>query len=198
MLLKAAITSDDAVGDAALLAGVIARQPQAFRMLMDRYALRLRRIAYRMIGNVTEAEDVVQEAFTRLWDHAALWQQSQVVVGAWMHRVTVNLCLDRLRKRRFASDDPVPDGIDEAPLADAVIDAERQREKVVACIAALSDRQRAAIVLTYYEGLSNMAASGALDMNIKAFESLLLRARQALHQSLTRAGIGDLTEMRVA
>lgn len=196
MLVKNALASDDAASEVKLLAGVIARQPQAFRMLMDRYAVRLRRIAYRMTGSVSEAEDVVQEAFTRLWDNAALWHQNQAPVGAWMHRVTVNLCLDRLRRRRFASDAPVPEQIDDAPLADAVIDAERQRAKVVACIAALSDRQRAAIVLTYYEGLSNMAASGALDMNIKAFESLLLRARQALHRSLTRAGIGELADLR--
>lgn len=109
--------------------------------------------------------------------------------GAWTTRVASNLCLDRLRRRRFASEDEAPERIDEAPLADAAMDAERLRALTIAAVHALPDRQRAAIVLTYYEECSNLAAAQALDMNIKAFESLLLRARTALRASLSKQGL---------
>ena len=68
-----------------------------------------------------------------------------------------------------------------------MLDAERQRAMVVTAIAALPDRQRAAIVLTYYEDLPNQKAAETMDMNLKAFESLLLRGRGALRAALAGA-----------
>ena len=165
------------------------RDAAAFRMVVDRHAIAIRRIGYRMLGDASEAEDVAQEALAKLWEHAARWHPGGSGIGAWLHRVAVNACLDRLRKRRFTSDGEVPDRIDEAPLADTLIEHDQQRAAVVACVSALADRQRAAIVLTYYEGLSNIMAATALDMNIKAFESLLHRARRSLHDLLQSAGL---------
>ena len=98
--------------------------------------------------------------------------------------MATNLCLDRLRRRKFASDEAVPERADDTPGADEQMDEERLRARTVAAVQALPDRQRAAIILTYYEEYSNMAAAEALDMNIKAFESLLLRARTALRKAL--------------
>lgn len=174
----------DVEGDDALMARVQRRDAAAFRTLVDRHVAALHRIAYRMIGDAVEAEDLAQEALLRLWRDAARWQPGMSGTGAWLNRVTVNLCLDRLRKRRFSSDAEVPDRADDAPLAPEAIDADRQRAATVAAIAALADRQRAAIVLTYYEDQSNQMAAEAMDMNIKAFESLLLRARAALRSAL--------------
>ncbi len=176
---------DDAVSDDALMARVCARDAAAFRILVDAHVRPLHRIAYRMIGDATEAEDLAQEALLRLWRDAARWQAGQGGVGAWLKRVVVNLCLDRLRRRRFASDEAVPDRADDTPLAPEEMDAARLRAATVAAIAALPDRQRAAIVLTYYEEVSNQVAAETIDMNIKAFESLLLRARAALRAALT-------------
>jgi RNA polymerase sigma factor (sigma-70 family) len=120
-----------------------------------------------------------------------LRERGGVVVEPWLHRVAVNACLDRLRKRRFVGEDAAPERVDAAPLADAAIESDQLRDAVVRCVAALADRQRAAIVLTYYEGLSNIMAADALEMNIKAFESLLHRARRTLEESLRRTGIVD-------
>lgn len=178
--------------DAALMARVAARDPAAFRAIADAHAVAMQRIAYRMLGDATEAEDVAQEAFLRLWQHAARWRETGSGIGAWLCRVTTNLCLDRLRRRRTVSDEGVPERVDEAPNADVLIEEDQDRAAVVRCIDALSERQRAAIVLTYYEDLSNMAAAHAMDMNIKAFESLLFRARATLRDKLAAAGIlGD-------
>ena len=176
---------EDADSDDALMARVCARDAAAFRILVDRHVRPLHRIAYRMIGDATEAEDLAQEALLRLWRDAARWQAGHAGTGAWLNRVVLNLCLDRLRRRRFASDEAVPERADESPLAPDEMDAARMRAATVAAIAALSDRQRAAIVLTYYEEVSNQVAAETMDMNIKAFESLLLRARSALRIALT-------------
>ena len=181
--------TQDGDSDDVLMARVCARDAAAFRVLIDRHVTGLHRIAYRMIGDATEAEDLAQEALLRLWRDAARWQAGNSGVGAWLHRVTVNQCLDRLRRRRFSSDAEVPEREDDTPLAPETIDAERKRAATVAAIAALPDRQRAAIVLTYYEDISNQQAAETMDMNIKAFESLLLRARAAL-----RAALADVRE----
>lgn len=167
------------------MARVLRRDAAAFRDVVDAHAVTLHRIATRMIGDAVEAEDLAQEALTRLWQHAGRWQAGGPGIGAWLTRVTMNLCLDRLRKRKFSSDEAVPERPDEAPLAPELIAAEQQRQRVVAAIAALPDNQRAAIVLTYYEDKPNVAAAEAMEMNIKAFESLLLRARGALKRALS-------------
>jgi RNA polymerase sigma factor (sigma-70 family) len=189
----AILRTDEPADDDALMARVLRRDAAAFRIVVDGHARTLHRIAYRMIGDATEAEDLAQEALTRLWQHAGRWQAGGAGIGAWLTRVTMNLCLDRLRRRRFASDEAVPQRADEAPLAPELIAAEQERQRVVAAIAALPDNQRAAIVLTYYEDQPNAVAAESLDMNIKAFESLLLRARGALKRALTVDDIGDET-----
>jgi RNA polymerase sigma factor (sigma-70 family) len=192
-LASAAIADVDreCVSDDALMARVLRRDATAFRVVIDSHARTLHRIAYRMTGDPVEAEDLAQEALTRLWQHAGRWQPGGPGIAAWLTRVTMNLCLDRLRRRRFASDEAVPERADHAPLAPAMIEAEQQRQRVVDAIAALPDNQRAAIVLTYYEDQSNAVAAETMDMNIKAFESLLLRARAALKRALTSDDAGD-------
>lgn len=177
------------VGDDALMARVAARDASAFRSLIEAHAPRVHRIAWRMLGDAGEAEDIAQETMTRLWEHAGRWKAGGPGVGAWTTRVASNLCLDRLRRRRFSSDEALPDRVDEAPLADTAMDEERIRARTVAAVHALPERQRAAIVLTYYEECSNQTAADALDMNIKAFESLLLRARAALRAALSGQGL---------
>jgi RNA polymerase sigma factor (sigma-70 family) len=170
--------------DDVLMARVALRDGAAFRALIDAHAARPHRIAYRMLGDATEAEDIAQEAMLRLWNSANKWQAGGAGVGAWLARVATNLCLDRLRRRKFVSDEVVPERADDAALADEIIDEARLRARTVTAVQALPDRQRAAIILTYYEGYSNIMGAQALAMNIKAFESLLLRARRALRAAL--------------
>lgn len=175
--------------DHALMARVALRDAEAFRVLVEAHAPVAHRIAWRMTGDAAEAEEIAQEALLRLWEHACRWQGKGPGVAAWLTRVAVNLSLDRLRKRRFANEEDVPDPVDESPSADSAIDQNRLAEATRECIAALPDRQRAAIVLTYYEDLSNQMAAEHLEMNIKAFESLLLRARKALRTGLEARGV---------
>ncbi|MBK7283417.1 MAG: sigma-70 family RNA polymerase sigma factor [Sphingomonadales bacterium] len=176
-----------AAEDDMLMVRVAARDADAFRALIEAHAGKAHRIGWRMLGDAVEAEDVAQEAMLKLWEQAGKWQAGGSGVAAWLNRVATNLCLDRLRRRRFSSDQDVPERVDETPLADAQMDADWMRDRAMLAVQALPDRQRAAIVLTYYEDCSNLAAAEILGLNIKAFESLLLRARQAL-----KAGLGDV------
>src|SRR5688500_10003598 len=166
--------------DDTLMARVAVRDADAFRALAERHGPLPYRIAWRMTGDAAEAEDLAQEALLRLWDKAPQWRAGGSGVGAWLTRVAMNLSLDRLRRRRFASGEPVPELADEARLADEVLEAEQAAAAVRAQIAALPERQRAAIVLTYYEDVPNRTAADMLEVNLKAFESLLFRARAAL------------------
>ncbi|WP_324076330.1 MAG: sigma-70 family RNA polymerase sigma factor [Erythrobacter sp.] len=189
----AAVMADDA----ALVARLAARDAAGLREVIGRHAASLNRIAYRMVGDAHEAEDIVQEACLRLWDHAprlAARHPAGTPAGGtlrlsgWLARVVTNLAIDRLRAGRRISGEEVPERADEAPLADAVIAENQEAEATRALVMALPDRQRAAIVLTYYEELPNAEAAAALDMNIKAFESLLLRARAALRKAFAAQG----------
>lgn len=141
-----------------------------------------------MLGDAVEAEDVVQEAFTKLWVGAARWTPVGGGLGGWLRRVATNACLDRLRRQRPIGDGVVPEGIDHAPLADVALDAGRRQQAVGRAIAALPDKQRAAIVLTYHEGVANAEAAEILGLGVKALESLLVRAREALTRRLAAEG----------
>ena len=191
MQQHAAVAEDS---DDALMARLAARDPQALRVIFDRHAALPWRIAFRMLGDAAEAEDVAQDALLRLWQHANRWQPGGSGVAAWLTRVATNLCLDRLRRRRFVGQDEAPERADETPLADTVIAGSEMRMAVKDCIEALPDRQRAAIILTYYEDRQNQMAAGLLAMQLKAFESLLFRARGALRGCVEGKGIvsGDL------
>jgi RNA polymerase sigma-70 factor (ECF subfamily) len=175
--------------DAALVARLAAREEAALAEVIAAHAAVLHRIAWRMLGDPHEAEDVAQEALLRLWDKAPTLTDRDMRLGAWLKRVAVNLSIDRLRAGRRQSGEEVPECADEAPLADAVLEAGEEGARARALIAALPERQRAAIILTYYEELANAEAAGIMGMNIKAFESLLHRARAALRRAFEAQGM---------
>jgi len=186
---REAAPADD---DDALMTRIAGRDAVAFGRVVDGHAAMLHRIAYRMIGDAAEAEDVAQEALLRLWASAERWRPGQAGIAAWLTRVAVNQCLDRLRRRRFASDEEPPERADDAPGAEAQVEDEQLRRAARAALGDLSERHRAAIVLTYYEELPNSMAADALELNLKAFESLLLRARGAMRAALEARGLTSL------
>lgn len=181
--------SADGEDDGALMRRVASGDAQALGIIAERYTPLLFGISWRMLGDAAEAEDVVQEAITRVWVKAGSWTPVGGGLGGWLRRIATNLCIDRKRRHACVSDEAVPERADESPSAEAMIDEERRRQAVAAAMQALPDRQRAAIVLTYYEGVSNAEAAAALGVGVKALESLLVRARQALSHSLSAQGM---------
>ncbi len=182
--VKAAEENDDD-----LVARIAARDHAAMRLAADRHAGLVWRVAYRMLGDAAEAEDVAQESLLKLWNHADRWNAGGPGIAPWLKKVTVNQCLDRLRRKRFASDEDIPEREDETPLADRQIEAVEAGQAVKDCIEALPDRQRAAVILTYYEEQPNQGAAESLEMQLKAFESLLFRARTSLKGCVERKGV---------
>lgn len=166
----------------------------AFGVLVNRHSAALYRVAVRMLGDSHEAEDVVQDCFARLWQHAAGWTPSGAGLVGWLHRITLNLCFDRKRRFRVIVTPDVPEMIDEAPLADQVIEARQAHAEVADALSALPERYRAALVLCYIQGHSNVVAADMLGLHIKAMESLLHRARRALREILAsrQVVLGDL------
>ncbi len=184
-------SSEDTIAgrDDALMARLAMRDSDAFRYVIAHHAQAAHRIAWRMLGEATEAEDVVQEALLKLWQQADKWIAGGQGIAPWLARVTTNLCIDRIRRIRPVTGVDLPERIDETPGAHASLNDERIRAVTHEALLDLPERQRAAIVLTYYEDLPNSHAAEALEMKIKAFESLLLRARKALRGKLSERGL---------
>ena len=175
--------------DGTLMQRVAAGDARALELIADRHTPMLFAVAWRMLGDAAEAEDVVQEAMTKAWVKAASWTPVGGGLGGWLRRIATNACIDRQRKRAFVSDAEIPERADDSPSADVLIDEARRQAAVAAAMQALPDRQRAAIVLTYYEGVSNAEAAAVLGIGVKALESLLVRARQGLSRSLVQMGM---------
>lgn len=159
----------------------------AFRELAARHDSYLLRLAHRLVGDRGEAEDIVQEALLRLWTNAPRWKPV-ASVRTWLYRVTVNLANDLHRRRgRRRPDAPLTDAADAPdPAPDPVetLDRDRTGRQVADAIAALPERQRNALVLTYYEGLSNGETAGILGTSVGSVEALLVRARRTLREAL--------------
>jgi RNA polymerase sigma-70 factor, ECF subfamily len=175
--------------DEALMARVAKGDQRAFRELARRHVPIMVGIARRMLGNAAEAEDVAQEAMLRVWTHAPRWQPL-ALFRTWLSRVVVNLCLDRKRKAAWVELEAAGEVADPAPLAgEAAETAERER-LLAAAIAELPERQRAAIVLSYTEGMSNAQVAEILDTTVSAVETLLVRGKQNLRRTLAEV-IGE-------
>lgn len=179
----------DAAGegdDAALLVRVGAGDRAAFRVLVGRLAPRGHAVAVRMLGSRSDAEDVLQEAFLRLWRDAGRFDPGRGARAAtWFHAILVNLCIDAARRRRPAAPlDEAAEVPDPRADGDSVLAALDDGRRVAAALARLPEKQRAAITLCYFEGMSNADAAAVLDTTLHALEALLVRARRALRRHL--------------
>lgn len=176
--------AETAAEEAAVLARIRAGDSAAFRQVIDRHMPSLLAVARRMLKADGDAEDIVQEALVRVWHHAGTLELGPGGLRPWLRRVVTNLCLDHLRRHRLTSvvaevpETPeAPDqarGLEEADLA----------KRVGAALAALPERQRVALTLFHYEGLSQIEVGDMLGISDEAVESLLARARRSLKAAL--------------
>jgi RNA polymerase sigma factor (sigma-70 family) len=173
--------------DEELLPRVAMGDPAAVRTLVARKLPRLLSLAGRMLGDGQEAEDVAQEAFLRIWKQAGRWRPGAARFDTWLHRVALNLCYDRLRRRRELSVAEPPERPDEGPAPDRGLMAADTGRRVEQALMALPERQREAIVLCHYQELGNIEAAAVMGVSVEALESLLGRGRRAL-----RAALADL------
>ncbi len=169
--------------DEALMARVAKGDQGAFRELARRHLPVMLGVARRILGNAAEAEDVAQEAMLRVWTQAPRWQPL-ALFRTWLSRVVVNLCLDRKRKAAWVELEAAGEIADPAPHAGEAAEAAERERLLAAAIAQLPERQRAAIVLSYTEGMSNAEVAEILDSTVSAVETLLVRGKQNLRRAL--------------
>lgn len=171
--------------DAELVRDAGAGDARAAEALVRRHLPKMVGLARRMLGDASEAEDVAQEVFLRVWREAPRWRPGAAKFETWMHRVALNLCYDRLRRRREKPDADAGLNIaDPTPLASDEWLARQRAAKVHAALAELPERQRAAIALVHFDEMSNIAAAEILEISVEALESLLARGRRALKVAL--------------
>jgi RNA polymerase sigma-70 factor (ECF subfamily) len=170
--------------DDALLAAIAAGDNAAFNQLMSRHADRAFSLAYRITGRRGDAEDVVQDSFLQVWTRARDWQPGRAKFSTWLYRVIVNRCLDLKRRPSTTDIDAIEEPADPGMGALDRIEASQRQMALAGAVAALPERQRAAIALTYTTGLKNAAAAIVMNMSVKAFEGLLVRAKRALREKL--------------
>lgn len=161
----------------------------AAQALMARHLPKMLTVARRMLGGQAEAEDAVQDAFLKLWTHAARWQPGRALFETWLYRVVLNKCYDRLRRKPTAKLDEAAEIADPAPAADQLLQSSAVAKEIEVALAELPERQRAAIVLCHYQECGNIEAAEILGISVEALESLLSRGRRAL-----RARLGHLKD----
>ncbi len=177
------------MSDEALVERVCSGDRLAFACLVERHGLRFRAIAVRTCGDQMMAEEMVQEAFVKLWTRPdkfdpGRFDARKAKFTTWFHRVVVNRCLDELRRKRPEALPEGFDAVDNRPGADTVMSRDRGLKQLFAALEHLPDRQRSALTLSYLDGYSNIDAAEIMELNIKAFESLLVRARAKMREEL--------------
>jgi RNA polymerase sigma-70 factor (ECF subfamily) len=167
----------------------------AFEILVNRHQTSVLNLIYRFIGDRTQAKDLVQEVFIRVW-HAAKTYKPEAKFTTWLYRITTNLCLNELksarRKKWFSFNRSDEDGehtfeetlVDSALSAeDLLLEKERSRQ-ISNALQSLPDNQRMALVLKRYDDLSYQEIAQIIGCSVPAVESLLVRAKRGLQEKL--------------
>jgi len=182
--------------DENLLVQIASRDEAAFALLLDRHFENVRALAWRVLANHAEVDDIAQDVFLKLWKNPQSFTPGKAKFSTWLYRVTLNACIDRQRKNNKSpltlTDTTIEETTpDSAPTPEQQAINTNRAQRVSKAIAGLPDRQRHAIALTHFQELSNIEAAQIMDTSVEAVESLLGRARRALKASL-RSDINEL------
>lgn len=176
--------SVEALTDAQLVELVLAGTQDAFGMLVERYKDAVQNLAYRMLSNVTEAEDVTQEVFVRAYTQLVTYKPAHKF-STWLLSIASHLAIDQLRRRRFLAlpleDVPFLEWITDlgvGPEQSALVG--EQQDEIQAYLQRLHSKYRAVIVLRYWYDLSYDEIAIALNLTPALVKARLHRARELL------------------
>jgi len=155
----------------------------AFQLLIKSYLPLVVALAFRMLNDKAEAEDLAQEVMLKLWQNLKSYDSSRAQLSTWIYKIASNRCLDQLRRKK---PDQLADDYDEAvaPAQDHDLYEKQINKKVESALQDLPERQRLALVLFHYQGESLSETGQIMGCSSEAVESLLARARRALKVSL--------------
>lgn len=179
--------------DAADVERARAGDQEAFRALVERHSRSLFRLAFRMTGNESDAEDVVQEAFLKAYRRLDQFE-ARANVGSWLYRIAANCAFDLLRRRARRGEqplDPDPEGSaaevalpTSDPAPDRLVYSGEVRHRVGKAMARLSERERSAFVLRHHEGMSIEEIGAALGLDVSATKHSIFRAVRKMREAL--------------
>ena len=171
--------------------------PDEFRSIVDEHTDLVYSVAYRMMSNAQDAEDVTQETFLSAYRNWGSFRGGSTV-GTWLYRIAVNACLMRLRKEKRARASRVDLGYDDTDVLDWAPDPsgtpEEQalnselRNEMVRALAELPSDLRAAVVLRDVQGMSNAEAAAVLGVSLPSMKAKLHRGRVLLRKRLAEYG----------
>jgi len=178
----------EAMSDTALVELSLASDQDAFSVLVERYKDAVQNLAYRMLGNLTEAEDVTQEAFVRAYTQLASYK-AEHKFSTWLLSIASHLAIDQLRRRRFLA---LP--LEDVPFLEWITDmgvgpeqsalAGEQQDEIQAYLQKLPGKYRAVIVLRYWYDFSYEEIAAALQLTPALVKARLHRARELLARSM--------------
>lgn len=186
--------------DAALAARAVKGDRPAFNRIVQRYQEPLYRFIRRYVGDADEAYDLLQETFVSAWQALNRYDPTRPA-ATWLRRIALNKCRDWGRRRavrRFfygaTSLDGSPAAADTAAASVTVDDSnETALTNLDRAIATLPSQLKEPLLLTAFEGLSQIAAGEALGISAKAVETRVYRARKLLAEALKADGV-DIDE----
>lgn len=174
--------------DDELMALTAGRDHLAAAVLVARHQRSLLNLFYRYTADRTLSEDLAQEVFLRVYKSAPLYEPRSVF-KIWLYRIAKNICFNEMKATRGRRELP-EEVIVEGDPRDALIAAEREI-RVKQAVAALPERQKLALILRRFHGLSQQETAETMETTPEAIESLMMRARTRL-----RTTLADLAEDR--
>lgn len=165
-----------------LIGCVLAGDPAAFTPVVERHQTAVYHLCYRMLGNANEAEDAAQEAFVRAYSQLDRYDPARPF-KTWLFAIASHHCIDRLRRRRWqwlSLEDETLSLRTAAPGPEDLALRHERQDEVAAWLALLPPKDRRAIVLHYWGGLSYAEIAPVLGASVSAVKSRLHRARMTL------------------
>jgi RNA polymerase sigma-70 factor, ECF subfamily len=179
-----------AVEEAWLLAQTGAGDRGAFRILYGRYSAPLLSLGVRLVGNLSDAEEMLQDAFVKIWRNAASYDSRKSRPFTWAVTIMRRTCIDHLRRRRhLVPTAPLPDeaaevaagGGDPTRLA---AESREESERVLGAIAAAPPNQRRALELALFSGMTHPEIARHLEQPVGTVKSWIRRGLLELRTKL--------------
>jgi RNA polymerase sigma-70 factor (ECF subfamily) len=187
--VSAPTTPSDAMNDVALLRQVADRQPAALDALYDRHAPTLLALGRRILGSLADAEEVLQEVFLHVWNHAGRYDSGRSSVSTWLILITRSRAIDRLRTRKVVErthENSVQENPPEhaSPEGVETVFIHERRERVRSELGKLPEEQRQVLEMAFYEGLSQSEIAAKADLPLGTVKTRTLLAMKKLRSAL--------------
>jgi RNA polymerase sigma-70 factor, ECF subfamily len=170
-------------------------ETSAFDVLVDRWEDKIRGAAWRVLGSEEEARDVAQEAFLKAYRGLEGFKR-EALFSSWLYQIALNLCRDRLRRRRTRAavsleelEESGPVLVEPRPGAHEIAVRNDLADAVRRAIASLSEEQREVVILKEYEGLTFLEIAQALDVPVSTVKTRMYRGLGQLRVRLEREGV---------